>query len=419
MPLDIGRFRGRPGFQAIVLAGATGFSQILMAGTFAIVARQSHPSAFGLATLGLAIAGIGVGLIDFGSNEYWLRELARDRGRTTEMFNRLGTKMLMNTVLSLVILLALLLMPGWRIWWAASLVLLGMQLEQTVQVPLRAAAHVSVVSLSMLVNRVSMLVAVLAMGLVSLDPMRLLVATSIGSLCASLFMWWRGARALVSSRGAFRPMNPWAGATRYGIISLSGSLQSLDAPLLTRLAGAAQNGLYGAVNRWTQPIALLIGAFSTASIPHVAAARTIRGGWRAIRKSSVLLLGALATALLVVVFARPVILLLLGPAYVGSVEVLRILAISTAIVIFNQPVAMILQATGHDGLVSICLPVGVLVQMLAIVLLAPAHGATGAAIAAAVAQVAMALMLAASLFLALAREDKDSRDGEEPKGSRS
>lgn len=410
--LNVARFRGRPGFQAIVLAGATGVSQILMAAIFAIVARHSAPAAFGLATVGYSMATIAVSVLDFGTSTYWLREMAREPSLLTQMFNRMGSKLVLNAAASLILVTVCLTIPALNFWWPLAVVLFGMQAELTLAIPLRAAARVSVVSASMLLNRVVTLAAVLALGMLGMGVMRLLVATGLGSMAAAAFMWWKGGSELTRGRGTFTWANPWSGSSRFGIISLSASLQALDAPLLTRLAGAAQTGLYGAVNRWTQPIALLISAFCQASIPHVAAARTIRKGWGAIRRSSILLVGALVVAVLVVLFAKPVILLLLGPAYEGSAQVLRVLAVSTAIVIFNQPVAMILQTTGHDGLVSICLPSGVVVQLLGIVVLAPRFGATGAALAACIAQVAMAMMLGTALAFAIRQEGRLQRTTE-------
>lgn len=404
---SIVRHARRPGVQTIMLAMATGLSQVITALISILVARDVTTSALGLATVAMSMAMMLVGVLDFGSNQLWLRDFARDQTLRDEMSDRLMGKLAVTGAVAAVALAVFLLVPGLSLWWSAPIYGFWMQVEQTVQVPLRARGKVPTVALSMFVNRLVALVAVVGLGMLGMGAMRLVLALALGSLAACVQLWFAGARQDMALH--LRRKSPWKGAQHFGVYTLSNNLQALDAPLLGIMATNSAVGLYGAVNRWTAPITLLGSAFSSASVPHVAAAGSLIRGWRAIKKSAVLLVGALVATALTALLAKPVVHLLLGPGYDGAAPVLQILAVAMGVVIFNQPAAMLLQSTGHERAVSLALPVSLAIQLGAIVLLAPHFGAVGASLAMLLAQLTMAAFLAFTLMRVLRHERRPRR----------
>lgn len=396
----------QPHWQAMALAGTTGLSQVITAVMSLLVARSVTPSTFGVAS---AVMGLGIvvcGLVDFGSNEYWVREFARDRDRGSEMYQRLATKMVLSAILCLPLLASGFFLEG-SIVWTLGLTMLFLQFEQTMQTASRGAARAPIVSLTMLADRIAALAAVFVLAIVGMGVERLLVALAVGNLVGGLLLV-PDVRRLVPDR-AFRWRNPWKGAFHYGVFSLSTSVQSLDVPLLGAVGGSFAAGQYGAVNRWTAPLQLLIGAFAQSSIPFVAGSKDMRSGWKAIRKGAPMLIAAFVCMIVLVVFAPQLTSLLLGAQYAGSAPVLRCLAIATGLIIFNQPMAMLMQATGRDSAAALAILLGVLVQLVLVALLAGPHGAVGAALGSIAGQLVMTLILWRGVRMVLKEERRPRR----------
>jgi len=99
--------------------------------------------------------------------------------------------------------------------------------------------------------------------------------------------------------------------------------------------------------------------------------------------------------------------LLLGDQYAGSANVLRILAAGTIISNLNQPLFVFLMARGQDRRGAGLLTTGVAVMLSLVVLLTPRLGATGAAVAYAVGQLVLFVLLAAAALRLLVRDEAD------------
>ncbi len=136
-----------------------------------------------------------------------------------------------------------------------------------------------------------------------------------------------------------RLANPWRGCQGYAASSASISVATLDVTLLGVTSGAYQAGIYGAVNRWTQPIQLLADSFSQVAAPFMAAAATGRAAVSLVRRSLWIPALGLVVAVAMAVLAPFLIQVLLGPAYAKSAPTLALLAGGAALVLINQPVA--------------------------------------------------------------------------------
>jgi O-antigen/teichoic acid export membrane protein len=385
---------GGLGRQAAVLAGATGVAQIGTAVIYLLAARASGPEAFGYAVTAVAIATSAVGFIDFGTNSLWLREAARGELSPTEMVERAFGKLLIAAavfVIGGVLLFFLVPAPG--IWTAAPIGLF-LLLSQTAQVPLRASSRMMTIATSLMVDRAVGL-AVLGMGMsAGADGAAVLwVALIAGSTASTaLLVAKMPHRGTLSGTRTFS-RTPWMGSGFYGLSNVAVTAQALDVAIMSAVAGPSAAGVYGAVNRWTQPMALAVTAFAASAVPVVARARSWSVAWPQLKKALWLPLAAMIACLVVFLAAPFFVHVLVGDAYADSADVLRVLAVGTLFAIVNQPLAVFQQSLGRDRPVSFVTMFSVVVQLGLVAVLAGLHGPVGAAWAFVVAQASICVLL--------------------------
>jgi len=382
------------GPQAVLLAGSTGVAQLITALLFVLAARSTSPEDFGTIAAAVALGTSFVGLIDFGTNGYWVRELARQAMSRQEYGRRLASKLLIAATVAVVLGVSVhLILPSSNYWMAAP-VGFALFVNQSAQVPLRGMARTELVSFSVLLDRLlalGVLAIAIAVGVAAHEILWLCL--TIGSLAAACVGW-------LMTPSQFRPImsfrlktNPWQKSGFYGLNSAALAAQTLDLPLLALAGGAGAAGLYGAVNRWTQPLGLLISAFSSASAPFVARSVSWEEAWSHVRKAlwlpALTILGCIAVAA-----AAPwVVALLLGDAYDGSSALLRILALAMIPVVINSPLSSFLQSMGHDKGVSLIVLISVGAQLASVLVLGWLYGAVGAAVGFAVLQVVILISM--------------------------
>jgi len=255
----------------------------------------------------------------------------------------------------------------------------------TVLVPLRADRRATAVGLLTVMSRsIAILLFLELVYLTRVDPrFALWVAIAVGDLCLVLYVVLTEKRYFRT--GKFQLCNPWAGSRWYSLSSLSVSAQQLDLPIIAACAGSAAAGIYGAVNRWTQPITLTINAFASASAPFLAAE-----GFRAMRKqiirASWILLLAMMLCMAVIAIAPQLVVLLLGDGFADSATVLRWLAAGMILNSFVQPAIVALQARQYDRLAALILALSIGMQLTLVAVGAPQLGATSGGIAFAASQ---------------------------------
>jgi len=383
-----------PSRQAVLLAGATGLSQLAVAVVYILVARWADPAGYGLVVAAVAVGTTAAGVFDFGANSLWVRELASGRLDRREAGARAATKLLLASVIAAVAgtLLAA-LVPNSTLWVAAPIAL-GLTGGLVFQVPLRAAAQSHLTAIGVVVGRftgLGLLLALVAAGVSPVDCLWLaLLVGSIVEAITHLVVTPASYRYIM--RG-FIPRNPWKDSRHYGVHGVAMSLQNLDVSILNALGGAVAAGLYGAVNRWTQPLGIVINAYTSASMPFVARARR----WREVSTHlrSGLWMPALAVVACVAVAggAPWIVPLLLGTQYSGSTAVLVALALGTIPAIANQPLAVFLQALGSDATVARVTLSAVVGRLALVALVATQWGAMGAALAFGTSQAVMCVVL--------------------------
>ena len=382
------------GTQAVMLASATGIAQLIVAGMYIGAARSASPAQFGFVVAAVAIGNAAVGFLDFGTNALWVRELARGKLAQQRLGHAALSKLLIGLALGVLwVPLTFVLLPR-SVYWIAAPIALALLANQTMQVSLRGIGRADLVAWSILTDRVIGGSVLTGLFLIGLPPFTTLwIALSAGSMGAALMAWKLTPQAARPIFRKFRFVNPWSGSHFYGLTGLATSAQSLDLAVMTAVGGPVIAGTYGAVNRWTQPLGLLVGAFSSASIPFVAQSSSWKDAWLHVRKGMWLPIAAILASIMVAAFSSPIVDVLIGPEYKNSASVLRILALATIPGIVNQPVSVFLQSMGLDRPVAIIMGANVIIVLVLIAVFVPIAGAIGAAIAALVTQTAVAIAL--------------------------
>lgn len=384
---------------------ASAGGQALLAVAYIVAARGVSPASFGLVASGIAIGLALIGLIDFGANTLWVRSLANGSMSLAQAGQRALWKCIAATALALLATMIVAFGPFPLELSAVGPVLLATTLAQLSQVPPRAIARSDLTALSIGVSRAlsfAILIILISFGIGATTA--LVISICAGSILEgsiNIFLTPRGHWYRLMS---VRPVNPWRGSTHFGVYAIATSAQSLDVPILGVTAGAASSGIYAAVNRWTQPLGLAVGGFTSASAPFVASAVTFGEAWTKIRRASWLLALALFGCVTAAALAPIFVPTLLGDQYTGAVPVFQIMALGTIPALLNQPLAVFSQMRGSDKPVGVITAAGVFARLALTAALGLTTGVLGAAIAYSVAQVALLAALTAVFIKTLKAE---------------
>lgn len=356
------------------------------------------PEAFGPTVAAIGIGTAIAGFLDFGSNSLWIRELAASRMNIQTLGERLTGKLAIGTLVLGGWCIAFQTLAPSSLLWIAGPIAWSVLVSQSFVVPLRAAARSDLVAVSMLTDRVVAGIAFILFHLLSVPSIYALWGSmAIGPVAASLLTRWAFGRSLRPPMSLAYRVNPWRSSGYYGLSSAAVSAQSLDLSIMSAVGGPAVAGLYGAVNRWTQPMSLLAGAFTTSAAPLVAKHDSWAAAWPKLKRSAWLVLAAVLMCVLVAILAEPMVGVLVGNEYRDSASVLRILAIGTIGAVLNQPLASFLQALGRDRSVSMITTTGVAIQLLLVALLTWQAGSLGASLAYCVLQLVILVLLAITI----------------------
>lgn len=383
--------------QAILLALSNGFGQVIVAVLYIWTARVEGPASFGPVVAAIAVGSTIAGLIDFGSNSLWVRELATGKMDDACLGRGIASKLFIGLIICLSwTALNAICLPSTQLWVAGPIAM-AIVLNQSFAVPLRAAARSDLVAVGVLVDRIVAASLFGTLLILEVEPvLALWVSMSLGPVFASALTRWVLSGSLKPPLRFALKHNPWKGSKHYGFSSAAVSAQTLDLSIMNFVAGPAAAGLYGAVNRWTQPMTLLAGAFTMSAMPVVAKAASWKEAWPYVKRSAWLLVGAVLTCIAVALLADPLVVVLVGQEYADSGAVLQVLALGTIGAVLNIPLASFLQALGHDRIVSVIIASGVIVQLVSVAWFSLMYGALGASLAFGILQ---ALILVALLVM--------------------
>ncbi|MFI7495986.1 lipopolysaccharide biosynthesis protein [Kocuria sp. M4R2S49] len=385
----------------IALSSAT--AQAIVALLYIAVARQSGPADLGGVVAAIAAATFIAGAFDFGTNNLWVREVAAGKMPYAELSTRISYKILyIFLVAALLVAGAVAFLPRTD-YYATGILAFSMAFYQSMLVPLKAAAAGGLLAVVMLLERVVAAICFAAFWFTGFEaPSALVYSLALGSVIA-------GAVSFIISAARHHPPSmftgliwPWKGSLSYGVGGLTLSAQTLDATLLYAVAGPTATGVYGAVNRWTQPLGVFANAFATAGIPHVAKSQSLRASYPTLRRAWWLLAIAASMCLLVAILSPLVVTILLGEDFRDSANVLTILALGTIPALANQPLYVFMQAMKLDRSAAMAVMASVGLQLSLCAMLGFQYGAVGAALALAVSQ---STLLATFAFILIRRRD--------------
>ena len=373
---------------------------------YVAIARELGEGGFGDFIFALSFTTLLLLASGFGTEDLVAREVARDRSRLDHyLSNALAVKVATSVAL-LALAAAFVNLVGYSADARVAVYLVGAgvaveNLGRTLGSVFQATERMELLSISLIVQRVATAgagIAVLAAGGGILQVSLVFLGGSLLGLAVA---------AVVMRRYVARPRmavdrSRWWPIMRAGIpigivTMLLTVLLKLDQVLLSFLEGGdnSEVGLYGAAFRLVEATMFISWSFAAAFLPWVAHRGPDEG--ERLAQGYELGLKALSGVLVpigvaFVILAEPFIDLLYGEAYEAAVGPLRWLGVTTVFYGLNLLASTLLVARDRPlDFARICAVVVVLNIALNLALIPPL-GATGAALAAAVSSIALALL---------------------------
>jgi O-antigen/teichoic acid export membrane protein len=352
---------------------------------YVVAARLIGPAEFGgvLAAFGLAV--IVVSFVDFGINNWTIREMVRTDGSVESYARTLGVKIALGGVLAT---LWLGIVGGMSIGSSRATAYLPFgiyiffaALASTLAIPFRAQERFTPVAMSGVTEKASVLV--ILGGLVvanKLNAVGFSLALAVGPIASStqlaLALDRRFLKAPATTTHDIIAM--WNAAKHFGLTGVASQVLRADVAIVAALSGASAAGIYAAPSRITLVLVLLPGALSITLFSR--AARQTRGTVVELRAVLLtLLLLMLPVLIAIYIAAPPLVHTVLGSDYAASVAVLRILLLMVLMNTVNQPLMAALQARGEDAFVAATLWISAGIGLVGVAIGAAALGPTGAA----------------------------------------
>lgn len=219
-----------------------------------------------------------------------------------------------------------------------------------------------------------------------------LAANSAAVILAFLLGWYWQRRTMPVEVGAASPVSDAFGWLKVSIplfvvTCMQLLLVRMDIMILGLLSGRDHAGIYAAGSRVADLIVFALGTANIVAAPMIAALHArgdMRGIQRLLRLLSIGILSvALPVAVMIFIFGGD-ILAMFGTGYRNAYVPLQILVFAQLVNALCGPVSYLLAMTGHQRVLMIVLSVAAALNLVLNLLLIPAYGIVGAAIATAV-----------------------------------
>jgi O-antigen/teichoic acid export membrane protein len=373
---------------------------------YVAVARELGEGGFGDFIFALSFTTLLLLASGFGTEDLVAREVARDRSRLDDYLSNALAVKVASSVALLAIAAAFVNVAGYSADTRVAVYFVGAgvaveNLGRTLGSVFQATERMELLSISLIVQRVATAgagIAVLAAGGGILEVSLVFFGGSLlGLAVAGVVMRRYVARPRMTiDRTRWWPILQ-AGIPIGLVTMVLTVLIKVDQVLLSFLEGGdnSEVGFYGAAFRVVEATMFISWSFAAAFLPWVAHRGPEEG--ERLGQGYELVLKALSAVLVpigvvFVVLAEPLIELLYGEAYEPAVEPLRWLGVTTVFYGLNMLASTLLVARDRPlDFARICAVVVVLNISLNLILIPPL-GATGAALAAAISSVALALM---------------------------
>jgi O-antigen/teichoic acid export membrane protein len=383
----------------------------------ALLTRYLGVARFGEYTTVISLVSIVSSVTDLGMSSLGTREFAvRSRGdRDTLMSDLLALRMTL-TLLGVLLATVFALLADWDAalvagTFAAALSVVALVLQHTLSIPLTAELRLGALSALDLARQALTVVLFVILLIAGVGVFYLLAVTLVVNvlLVPATARLVRGAMSL---RLAFHPRK-WAALLRltvyFSLAAAASTVYLYIAQILTSLiAGPHESGLFAAAFRVFIVIAAVPGMLASGALPMLArAARDDRErlGYALQRTFEVTLIVGVAAALGVLAGARLMIAVVAGPKFAQAVGVLQIegLALIASFILAGWGFGLLSLHRHREMLYANLVALAVSAGLTA--LLAPSHGARGAALASVCGESVLALIYLATLV----RSDRQFR----------
>lgn len=320
------------------------------------LARNLGVSDFGLLTVSLAYFSIISSVSDFGFNRFLVRELAKDKLKTSELVcNVVMLRITLSALLFAIFALFLYFFDQDKM--RVSLILLAVLaiLPQSIALTFDSifvATHRLHFSAIALICS-SLFTAFAGTFLVSrgLGVYGAVNALMLGQLiyaAAILVLLYKYLRLLLSSIRLSIIKKALAESLPYGLLGVLGLLYfRIDTLILAYLKGSFETGLYGTAYRFLEAVIFVPSAFATALFPTLAKLHDVnlyemkRIYWKSFKLMVVMGIVILA----IYIFVLPILIEILLPDYLPAIKAIKILSLSLPFIFISAPGVQLMLST--------------------------------------------------------------------------
>jgi O-antigen/teichoic acid export membrane protein len=396
------------GFVAVTLLSVVGI---------ALVTRHLGPDEFGQFQTVLALVTLVQAITDLGMAPLGIREFSQRKGADRDDFMAvlLGLR-LASTVVGVALAVALALALGYDEVMVAGTALLGTSvvlglMQGTLGIPLMTQLRIGTVTALDLLRQTALTAgyAVLAVfGASLLGFFAISIPVQAALVLATVVL----VRGVISLRPSF-DLRAWMALIKptvvFALAVAAGQVYIYTALVLTQIVTSAyETGLFAASFRVYIIVAAVPGILVTTAFPLLSrAARDNRErlsyATQRLFEGTAILGGA--ALLLCVLGAEPIIAVVAGPAFEEAVPVLQIQGVALAMSFVIATWGFTLLSVHRHGPMIVANLIAMAVSATTVLVLASAHGATGAAVATVLGE----LVLAVGYVVALASVDRAMR----------
>ncbi len=320
------------------------------------LARNLGVSDFGLYSTALAFFSLISAVADFGFNRFLIREIARDRSKSSELlFNVSILRLTLTSVLFALFALILSALDSDKIRVNLTLLAVLAVLPQSLAFTFDA---IFVAFRKLQISAAALFLASLFNALIGfyLINSGFGVRGSIEALILSqliyagfLGLWLKSQRLISYSKVTFEIIKKvTAGSLPYGLLGILGLIYfRIDTVLLSYLRGNFETGLYGAAYKFLDSIVFIPSALSMAMFPVLAKLHDsdLREVKRLYWKSLKIMSGLGLLVFVGYILILPLIIRLFLPQYSQSVLVVQILSLSIPFMFMHVPAVQVLFST--------------------------------------------------------------------------
>jgi O-antigen/teichoic acid export membrane protein len=357
---------------------------------FVVIARELGKEHFGDFIFAMSLSTVFLFVTGLGLQELVGREIAKDPRRAHDLVWNVIALRALALVALLVVMTGVVAVQGRSLEIAAVILIVsaGIGFEdqaQTLYAVFNGRERQQYVAFTLIVNRVSTALVGIGAAVAGAGALTIAIIFAAGSGLGLATAYWLMHRFVLRPRVSIQPRAwrtllrasaPLAGAGILATLSFRTSVVLLGLVA----AGSAAVGEFGASYRLIEATMFVPAAFNAAALAWFSREAEIGRGFEMAIKTVLALM--LPIGLGIALFAEPLIEALYGAEYAGAVTPLRLLGAMAALWAVNTTVLTVLVSRARPDVYTFPALLALVPNAVLALVLIPAHGANGAAIAA-------------------------------------